>query len=670
MIINTDSLTFTVGHGKNLFTMQKGSFKYKEKIDYKSICKLIKKTANGDETRLFWKDQKGYQYILKITRSGEKEELELIGNIPEDVNRFWITISSNPNEHIYGCGENYSEFDLKGQKVRIWVAEHQNSKRIERKIIKQKLLGRNTDTKLSFNKYESYYAQPTFTSSDKYYVHIDTNEYAVFDFSIPDKTTFYLQERPHIYVESAGTFEELSYKLTQRLGRQRELPDWVYDGGIIPVQDWKFDGNSTVSALNGCENVTNKIKRAQDAGADIVGVWCQDWCGCRCTAFGYQVMWNFSYDNDKYPNLPDEIKKWEEKGVRFLGYINPFLAIEKNLYKTAHEKGYLVKNKKGEDYLVTITTFPAAMIDLTNPEAYEWYKQIIKKNMIGIGMKGWMADFGEYLPLDAVLYAGDANSLHNRWPAIWAKLNYEAIKEEGVEDEVFFFTRAGHTETIAYSSMMWTGDQHVDFSVDDGLGSVIAAQLSLAMSGFGISHSDVGGYTTIMHMTRSKELLLRWIEMNAFSPLFRGHEGNQPGRNIQFDYDEETLKHLAKYTRIHHNLKFYIKALVRKNEKEGTPVIRPLFYHYDEDKAYIEKTEYLLGEDMLIAPVLEEHKESRIVYLPQDEWIEVQTGKEYQGGSYLISSELGNIPVFVKKSAQNKERIIEAIRKGDVYESI
>ena len=122
------------------------------------------------------------------------------------------------------------------------------------------------------------------------------------------------------------------------------------------------------------------------------------------------------------------MKEWKEKGVRFLGYINPFMAIEKELYAYASKQGYCVKDREGKDYLVTITTFPAAMIDFTNPAAYEWYKNLIKENMIGIGMGGWMADFGEYLPVDAVLYSGeDPQLIHNRWPAIWAKLNREAI---------------------------------------------------------------------------------------------------------------------------------------------------------------------------------------------------------------------------------------------------
>lgn len=506
---------------------------------------------------------------------------------------------TNPKEHIYGCGETYSELDLKGQNVRIWVAEHQNTGRISKKIIKEKLLGKHPDKKLSFDKYESYYAQPTFVSSDKYYVHCDINAYSEFDFTDAGKITLYFQEPPVIITDSGQDFAEVSRKLTGLLGRQKALPDWLYDGVILGIQE-------------GTDVVDAKIKKAKEAGVPVVGVWCQDWSGCRRTGFGYQVMWNWEWDQELYPGLDKKIAEWKEEGVRFLGYINPFIAIEKDLYAYASEHGYCVQDREGKDYLVTITTFPAAMVDFTNPEAYEWYKGLIKENMIGLGMGGWMADFGEYLPIDAVLYSGeDPAIIHNQWPAIWAKMNQEAVAECGKEGQVFFFTRAGHTGTIAHSHMMWTGDQHVDWSIDDGLPAVIPATLSLAMSGYGIAHSDVGGYTTIMHMRRSKELLLRWEEMNVFSPLFRTHEGNQPVNNVQFDDDEELLAQLAKCGRMHVALKDYLKGLVAEEISDGTPVMRPLFYHYDEAEAYTEKTEYLLGRDLLVAPVYEEGAKSR-----------------------------------------------------------
>ncbi len=642
----------SIGSGENQFSMSRGSFKYKQKISGKRKLTLQNQEKTEEGYLLTYVDPKGSSakeqvHQFAVTQQGSQIRLAYVGEEKPGVNRYWLTFVTNPKEHIYGCGETYSELDLKGQNVRIWVAEHQNTGRISKKIIKEKLLGKHPDKKLSFDKYESYYAQPTFVSSDKYYVHCDINAYSEFDFTDAGKITLYFQEPPVIITDSGQDFAEVSRKLTGLLGRQKALPDWLYDGVILGIQE-------------GTDVVDAKIKKAKEAGVPVVGVWCQDWSGCRRTGFGYQVMWNWEWDQELYPGLDKKIAEWKEEGVRFLGYINPFIAIEKDLYAYASEHGYCVQDREGKDYLVTITTFPAAMVDFTNPEAYEWYKGLIKENMIGLGMGGWMADFGEYLPIDAVLYSGeDPAIIHNQWPAIWAKMNQEAVAECGKEGQVFFFTRAGHTGTIAHSHMMWTGDQHVDWSIDDGLPAVIPATLSLAMSGYGIAHSDVGGYTTIMHMRRSKELLLRWEEMNVFSPLFRTHEGNQPVNNVQFDDDEELLAQLAKCGRMHVALKDYLKGLVDEEISDGTPVMRPLFYHYDEAEAYTEKTEYLLGRDLLVAPVYEEGAKSRTIYLPSDGWVNIFDGKEYAGGHMIVEAPIGKPPVFVRKDSKDYEALMQ-----------
>lgn len=642
----------SIGSGENQFSMSRGSFKYIQKISGKRKLTLQNQEKTEEGYLLTYVDPKGSSakeqvHQFAVTQQGSQIRLAYVGEEKPGVNRYWLTFVTNPKEHIYGCGETYSELDLKGQNVRIWVAEHQNTGRISKKIIKEKLLGKHPDKKLSFDKYESYYAQPTFVSSDKYYVHCDINAYSEFDFTDAGKITLYFQEPPVIITDSGQDFAEVSRKLTGLLGRQKALPDWLYDGVILGIQE-------------GTDVVDAKIKKAKEAGVPVVGVWCQDWSGCRRTGFGYQVMWNWEWDQELYPGLDKKIAEWKEEGVRFLGYINPFIAIEKDLYAYASEHGYCVQDREGKDYLVTITTFPAAMVDFTNPEAYEWYKGLIKENMIGLGMGGWMADFGEYLPIDAVLYSGeDPAIIHNQWPAIWAKMNQEAVAECGKEGQVFFFTRAGHTGTIAHSHMMWTGDQHVDWSIDDGLPAVIPATLSLAMSGYGIAHSDVGGYTTIMHMRRSKELLLRWEEMNVFSPLFRTHEGNQPVNNVQFDDDEELLAQLAKCGRMHVALKDYLKGLVAEEISDGTPVMRPLFYHYDEAEAYTEKTEYLLGRDLLVAPVYEEGAKSRTIYLPSDGWVNIFDGKEYAGGHMIVEAPIGKPPVFVRKDSKDYEALMQ-----------
>jgi len=619
--------------------MDRGCFTYDQETTNPEVLSFIgtNDTTSGFESRYEAGDEK---FVIKAEHRNGMIRIELIA--PENCryNRFNISIPVEKGLHYYGCGETHHALDLRGHKVRIFVAEHQNIKRTDKKMELFGPLEEPEGNLFDFDEYESYYVQPTFTTSGKWFLHAETKGFAEFDFSDQGEVRLNFQEAPVFWIGEGETFEEVSEKLTSLTGRQKELPDWIYDGAIIAVQ-------------GGTETIDLKLKRAHEAGAKVCGVWSQDWCGCRRTGFGYQVMWNWQWDSELYRDLDKKIIEWKKDGIRFLGYINPFLAIEKELYRRASDRGYCVKDKEGKDYLVTITTFPAAMIDLTNPEAWEWYKDIIKENMIGLGMGGWMADFGEYLPTDCVLWSGeDPEMLHNCWPAMWAKLNREAIEECGKLGEVFFFTRAGYTGTPEYSTMMWTGDQHVDWSQDDGISSVIPATLSLAMSGYGITHSDVGGYTTNDLMHRSRELLMRWEEMNVFSPLYRFHEGNRPVSNVQFDEDAELLAHFARCTELYAGLKPYLKKLEAENAEYGIPVMRPLFYHYDEERAYTEKTEYLLGRDVLVAPVLRKGADSRRVWLPEDRWVHLFTGKEYSGGTFEVDAPVGTPPVFVRYESE------------------
>ena len=624
--------------GENRFTMQRGSFRYREKIRGRCELRRGEETdspgafsicfAHGDE-----------QYVFRAEKKGGLIRAQLV--VPENTrfNRYAITFRVRKDLHIYGCGEVHAAFDLAGQKVRIFVAEHQNASRIGQKLIRKGLRLKSAERLMPLDRYESYYAQPTFTTGDRWFFHSEAKGFSEFDFSVPGQITYRTQEPPVFWIGHADTFSGLSEKLSGLLGHQSPLPEWICDGAILAVQ-------------GGTQVVERKIRAAREGGAKVCGVWCQDWCGFRRTGFGYQIMWNWKWDSGLYPDLDRKIPEWREEGIRFLGYINPFMAIEKDLYRYASERGYCVKDRDGKDYLVTITTFPAAMIDLTNPDAWNWYKGIIREHMIGLGLGGWMADFGEYLPLDCVLHSGeDPEKLHNSWPALWAKLNQEVIREAGKENEVFFFTRAGYTQTPAFSPMMWTGDHHVDWSEDDGIGAVIPATLSLAMSGFGITHSDVGGYTTVSKMTRSRELLLRWEELNVFSPLYRFHEGNQPERNVQFDADGELIGQLSWCSRAHAALKPYLMELEAENASRGIPVMRPLFYHYSEEPAWRESTEYLLGSDILVAPVLKKGASSRSVWLPEDRWIHIWTGEEYVGGQHEIDAPVGMPPVFIRKDS-------------------
>lgn len=111
----------------------------------------------------------------------------------------------------------------------------------------------------------------------------------------------------------------------------------------------------------------------------VNGIWAQDWSGIRMTSFGKRVMWNWKWNSALYPQLDARIARWKQEGVQFLSYINPYVASDKDLCEEAAKRGYLTKNANGEDYHVEFGEFYAGVIDLTNPAAYDWYKEVIKR---------------------------------------------------------------------------------------------------------------------------------------------------------------------------------------------------------------------------------------------------------------------------------------------------
>ena len=607
--------------------MKRGSFKFREKVNEKIPLYLAYGQKLVDET--------GQElFSLQITCAKNQIRLHLEPLTDRSFNRLWLRLPAKKDEHIYGCGEQFTRLDLRGEKLRIWVQEHQSFASIAKKVLRETLTGSKSGHVEPPEKQQSYYMQPTFISSQKYFVHAHGSAYMEFDFQ-GENHVLYAHEIVDFTIGIADNFEALMESLTGLLGRQPCLPDWAYDGAILGIQ-------------GGTAGVEEKLARVRQAGMRVAGVWCQDWQGRRVTAVGKQLMWNWQWDPALYPGLDEKIHELKQKGVRFLGYINPFLAIEKELYAHASAQGYCVKTRDGKDYLTKSTTFSSAMVDLTNPAAYAWMKRVIQENLIDFGLDGWMADFGEYLPPNCVLFSGENPAqLHNAWPVLWAKLNREAIEERGKLGEVFFFTRAGYTGTAAHSTLMWNGDQYTDWAFDGGMPSVIPAALSLACSGFGLAHSDVGGFSTFLHVKRPPELMLRWAEMNAFSPLMRSHEGIRPENNAQFDAPG-VIEGYAKMSRIHAALKPYLQGLDMENHTRGVPVMRPLFFYYEKKEDYSEMYEYLLGRDILVAPVLEQGAGTREVYLPEDTWIHLWTGKAYPGGRHVIDAPLGEPPVFCR----------------------
>ncbi len=636
------------GTGHPDIDMYRGNFKIRDNVyERVALTDFTVETGRG-EARVTLSRNGIHETTLRFAEEEGRSVIEFTGR-PGGVNRIWIRLHAEPGERVYGCGEQFSCFDLRGRNFPLWSSEQG--------------VGRNKDTYITFRAdsedraggdyYWTFYPQPTFVSTRKYFCHVDSSAYMDFDFRRDGYHELQVWEVPgRIYFEAGETYVEIVKKLTGLLGRQPLLPEWVYDGVWLGIQ-------------GGTATCLEKLERCLAGGVRVGAVWAQDWEGRRFTSFGKRLMWNWVWDEKLYPGLDKEIPKLKERGIRFLGYINPYIAVEGSLFEEASRLGLLAKNADGNDYLVDFGEFDAGVVDFTMAEACEWYRGVIKKYMIDLGLSGWMADFGEYLPTDVVLKNGDPMIAHNAWPALWAKINREAVEEAGKLDDITFFMRAGYTGSQRYCTMMWAGDQNVDWSLDDGLASVVPAALSLGMCGMGLHHSDIGGYTTLFGMKRTKELFVRWAEMAAFTPLMRTHEGNRPDDNWQFDSDDETISYLARMTRVYTGLAPYIKSIVEENSREGIPVQRPLFMHYEGDQtAYTIQYQYLFGRDILVAPVYSEGVSEWEAYLPDDKWIHFWSGNEHAGGTITVSVPWGKPAVFYRKESSWKNLFEEIGRLG------
>lgn len=547
-----------------------------------------------------------------------------------------MTLRCAPDERFYGLGSQSYGVEHRGWRVPMWPRE-QGVGRSEGGGVFG-LNGRLED---------AYAPMGWLMSSRGYGLLIGRSERSVFEVCSERDDAWRLETFADVLrfkVLRADGPKALLTAMTEMTGRMTRPAPWTFG----PWND----------SLRSPERAMALLTRLRDYEVPTAAIWVEDWIGGEDEGdvLGYHLTYTWIWDEARWPDLPGLIDEMEALGVHFLGYFNSFIRKESALWPEAIEGGYLIETPDGEPYEFIDPIFePASLLDLTNPEAVAWLRDY-QLTAASLGMRGWMVDFAEWMPYDAVLADGRTGAeVHNLYPLMWQQANRDHLEEAFPDGNFTYFARSGFAWTEGGTSglapVVWAGDQNTDWSPGDGIKTVVPIGINLGMSGVGVFTHDVGGYASAVNPPTSRELWFRWTELGAFTPVMRTHHGAKDTDNWMLDRDEGSTLHWKRYAIEHSRLYPYFMAAAMESSRTGVPIFRHTILEFPDDpEAPTLMDQYMLGASLLVAPVLDEGATSRSVYLPAGRWADWWTGQLFEGPArHTIDAPLGTIPVFLRE---------------------
>ncbi len=365
----------------------------------------------------------------------------------------------------------------------------------------------------------------------------------------------------------------------------------------------------------------------------------------------------FTINKERFRDFKKVLEQLKEKGFSVVVIVNPGVKVEENyrVYEEGKERGYYVKDLQGQIYQGEVWPKPAAFPDFRRSEVRKWWAGF-HRELLECGVEGIWNDMNEpsnfneeegTLPDETVHLDDDGKKIphseaHNIYGLLQTQATLEGLEKYQPEKRAFILTRAAFAGSQRYSAL-WTGDNS---STWEHLESSIPMILNLGLSGYSFVGADVGGYRGDC----SGELLVRWTQLGAFIPYFRNHSETGTARQEPWEYSPAVLEVTRKYIRLRYQLLTHYYNLMRVSALTGVPAVRPLFYHHQEDlNTYNINDQFLLGEGIMVCPVLRPGMDHRLIYLPEGLWHDYWTGDIYHGSKYYTcKAPLEVLPLYIK----------------------
>ncbi|MGW3269183.1 glycoside hydrolase family 31 protein [Streptomyces sp. NPDC001056] len=368
----------------------------------------------------------------------------------------------------------------------------------------------------------------------------------------------------------------------------------------------------------------------------------------------------FTVDRERFPKLPVLAEELRRDGIRLVSIIDPAVKVAPGnaVYEGGTAVDAFVRDASGRPVLGVVWAGESVYPDFTHPRVRDWWGGLYEERLAQ-GFAGFWHDMNEPVSFNAfgeptlprsARHAlegrgGDHREAHNVYGLCMARAGYEGLRELVPQERPFLFTRSGWAGMQRYGGT-WSGDVATGWP---GLRASLSLVLGLGLCGVPYSGPDVGGFGG----SPSPELYLRWFQLGAYLPLFRTHASLRAGRREPWEFGPEVLEHARAALLERRRLLPYFVTLSHLARRTGAPYVRPVWWSAPEDRALRDcEDAFLLGDSLLVAPVLDPGADRRVVRLPRGRWYDTATERVYEGpGPVVVDAPLSRIPVFARAGA-------------------
>jgi alpha-glucosidase len=547
------------------------------------------------------------------------------------------SFQSSAREGFFGFGGRHNGLDQHGQVIDSWVSEENLH-----------------DSKLSSQLYPNgataaYYPIPEFLSSRPYGFLLDQPQLARFALDVGGRRFWNVTATAHTlnYIVAPGSAATALRTLTAISGRQPAPARWA----LGPMLD-RLVKNVGETEADYEANVRADLVNIRRYHLPLTAYRLEGW-GFPGTVPGTATP----TDNDGLDLITFISSALQARVFTTLKarHIHPLVYLRPWLTPGSRpvEEGLEVKTASGQPCYTTSTGgAQIALLDFTDPAAVRFWQREVAR-ALNLGADGFMQDFGEQVLLDMHFHDGQTGAtMHNEYPvlavkATRAEFTRYARQHPGVDP--FVFTRAGYTGSARYENANFPGDETTDWSHSSGLASLTSDMLNRGVVGAYGYGTDIGGYFDITTPPTTRQLFLRWAEWAALSPVFRLHGAGLTGTHTPWSFGAATAREYDRISDLHLRAAPLIERLWHQADTTGMPITRPLWLQYPGDRAdWRQDQEWMLGSDVLVAPVVTEGATARMVFFPPGCWRAPSGATHHGPGSTLVSAPLTVLPYFTR----------------------